>query len=112
MTIDFSATPDDRSLSTGSDAPFAGVPAWERGKKRRGFGAARRSAEPSSFAASTDPLLATDLTSAVDATDPNFAAGPTFADRVRKPATSRAPVAIVAGLILVGGVAAVLQGFP
>jgi len=60
MPIDFSATPDDDPTRRESDTPmFAPVPAWERGKKRRGFGSGRASAaqagpvaeEPRSFAA-------------------------------------------------------------
>ncbi len=103
MTTDISATPDNSPTNTSADSPmFAPVPAWERNNKRRGFGGGRSAAEPRSF----EPAPAIDAMGGVDPTDANFAAGPTFADRTRKPASSNVPVAIVAGLIVLGGIGA------
>jgi cytoskeletal protein RodZ len=110
MPIDFSATPDDSPTNNTADGPmFAPVPAWERNKKRRGFGGGRRASEPRSFAPTADPLIAepaADSMGPLEADDGNFAAGPTFANRTRKTASSKAPLAIVAGLIVIGGVGA------
>ncbi|WP_293369475.1 hypothetical protein [Phenylobacterium sp.] len=109
MTIDFSATPDDSPTNNTADGPmFAPVPAWERNKKRRGFGGGRAS-EPRSFAPADEPLAATPVSDALgplEPTDDAFAAGPTFANRTKKTASSNVPIAIVAGLIVIGGVGA------
>ena len=44
MPSDFISTPEDFSTDKESESPmFAPVPAWERGKKRRGFGGSRAS---------------------------------------------------------------------
>src|SRR5579862_4389963 len=134
MTTDFSATPDDRRTETESDM-FAPVPAWERGKKRRGFGAGRAgrvAEEPRSFVSDDEdratiaardareqlarepvwretetiapdgivyePLENTPPTESVFAGTPVYASLPSHG--------SKAPVAIAAGIILLGGAAA------
>ncbi|HXA38016.1 MAG TPA: hypothetical protein VNW53_03380 [Phenylobacterium sp.] len=103
MTTEISATPDNSPTNASTDSPmFAPVPAWERNNKRRGFGGGR-AAEPRSF----ESAPAIDAMGGVDPTDVNFAAGPTFADRTRKSASSNVPIAIVAGLIVLGGIGAV-----
>jgi hypothetical protein len=110
MPTDFSATPDESPINgTADGSVFAPVPAWERNKKRRGFGGGARASEPRSFAPSVDPLTATpvaDSMTPLETTDGSFASGATFADRTRKSASSKVPMAIVAGLIVVGGVGA------
>ncbi|THD58781.1 hypothetical protein [Phenylobacterium sp.] len=138
MTVDFSATPEDSPTNSESDTPmFAPIPAWERGKKRRGFGARRApapvaaqvAAEPRSFTPADDlsppsvsaaplhtgPMMAdpvatrpaVDQMGGVDPTDTSFIAGPAFASSGRaRRNTSTAPIAIAAGIILVGGLAA------
>jgi hypothetical protein len=114
MTIDFSATPDDDPTNKTGDGPtFAPVPAWERNRKRRGFGMGRRDAEPRSFAPGDEPLTTDPMAdsldpveSPVESDDGTFAAGPTFANRTRKTASSNVPIAIVAALIVIGGVGA------
>src|SRR4051812_9232202 len=122
MPTDFSDRPDP------NDSPmFAPVPAWERNKKRRGFGRAARTTtpmadatvpeavagEPRSFTAEREDLsLAAARKDHVDPTDTTFAEDSTFAGTpayAARPAARRssaAPLAITAGIILVGGLAA------
>jgi hypothetical protein len=128
MTIDFSSTPNDSLANTESEGSmFAPVPAWERGKKRRMFGGRARSTdstrvaeEPRSFAAETqadtlagdqpayafDPIGATDDDAVATATEPAFAGTPSYASVTARRKTSVAPVAITAGVVLIGGLAA------
>jgi hypothetical protein len=102
-----------------SDAPmFAPIPSWERGKKRRSFGGVRESrvaAEPRSFAPTEAPstTLSGDAMAyetrldTVDPTDTSFAGTPVYADRnVARKGNGAAPIAIAAGVILLGGLAA------
>jgi hypothetical protein len=103
MTDTPNTTPDDSPM-------FAPIPAWERNKKRRGFGGMSRAARPAetrSFAAApaheTEPQI--DRVSEVDPANTAFAAPPVYASRSQAKSSSATPVAIVAGLILVGGVA-------
>lgn len=107
MSNDFS--PIDPSESEGS--MFAPIPTWERGKKRRG--ASRVAAEPRTFAA--EPSDATrayearmDTVDPTDTTfDTGFASGPTFAGRTTsRKGNGAGPILVVAGVILVGGLAA------
>ncbi len=105
MTMDFTGSPNDRKTPDTSDAPmFAPVPAWERNRKRRSFG--RRAVEPRSFAAMDE--METDTLSPTPASgDTGFMAGPAFANRPRRTSKSSiAPIAVVAGIIVVGGLAA------
>ena len=119
MTNDFS--PIDPSESEGS--MFAPIPSWERGKKRRAFGArpSRVAAEPRSFAPAdvvpTRPVTLSEDARAyearMDTVDPTdtafdtgFASGATFADRTSRKGNGAGPILIAAGVILVGGLAA------
>jgi hypothetical protein len=101
----------DTPNTTADESPmFAPIPSWERGKKR-GFGRTSRvAAEPRSFApVERDTYLETapemDHISQVDPTNTAFAAAPIYATRTQAK-SSGAPVAIAAGLILIGGMAA------
>ena len=135
MPSDFSANPDDdRTTSDPESSMFAPVPAWERNKKRRGFGSGRVSRvapEPRSFAADEDedqriapaPQSAAPRSAAMADTgrafafepmDPEvrtepeegvFAGTPTYATATRAKSNT-APVMVAAGIILLGGVAA------
>jgi hypothetical protein len=113
MTINPTDTPtEDGSM-------FAPVPAWERGKKRRSFGR-RAPAEPRSFAPAaatmdeTAPIMGSpmepevDRLSDVDPANSTFAAAPIYVSNARSKSNGpvSAPVAIAAGLILIGGIAA------
>jgi hypothetical protein len=119
MPTDFTSTDSD-PISTESPM-FAPVPAWERGKKRRSFGSrgSRVAPEPRSFAAelSADPELAPATVKTrpvvaqreeiVDLPDETFAAAPVFASSTAaRKGNGAAPIAIAAGLILIGGLAA------
>jgi cytoskeletal protein RodZ len=128
MTIDFSSTPDDSPTNTESGGSmFAPTPAWERSKKRRMFGSRARSAdatrvaeEPRSFAAEPetetlagdqrayafDPIGPTDQSAFAAAGEPAFATTPSYASVTERRKTSVAPVAIAAGIVLLGGLAA------
>jgi len=121
MATDFRSTPDDFTPPTDvEDMPFAPAPAWERGKKRRGFGMGRTSRvapESRTFAAEPEPAIVTTPGPAVAAgetpfyetqadADTTFVATPAYASRSAARKGSSAPVAIVAGLIVLGGLAA------
>jgi hypothetical protein len=128
MTIDFSATPDNSPTNTESEGSmFAPTPAWERSKKRRMFGSRARSAdtarvaeEPRSFAAEPetdtlagdqrayafDPIGPTDESAFASTEEPAFASTPSYANVTARRKTSVAPVAIAAGIVLIGGLAA------
>jgi hypothetical protein len=128
MTIDFSSTPDDSPTNTESKGSmFAPVPAWERGKKRRMFGGSARSTdsahvaeEPRSFAAESetetlagdqrayafDPIGPADESAFAATTESEFAGTPSYASVTARRKTSVAPVAIAAGIVLLGGLAA------
>lgn len=118
MTIDFSATPDDSPTSKESDSPmFAPTPAWERGKKRRGFGGGRVAEEPRSFAPAPEAPAAAAETGAyaidpigpagsAQPTESMFAGTPSYAGVTARHKGSGAPVAIAAGIILLGGLGA------
>ncbi|MDB5499851.1 MAG: hypothetical protein JWP28_3882, partial [Phenylobacterium sp.] len=130
MTIDFSATPDNSPTTNESDSPmFAPVPAWERGKKRRGFGGGRTSRvaeEPRSFASEPetttaaaepgayafDPIGPTGSAQPTEsqptdnqAGESMFAGTPSYAGVTARRKGSGA-VAIAAGIILLGGLGA------
>src|SRR4051812_18830151 len=101
MPNEFTSIPDDFSTPAereGDAMPFAVTPAWERGKKRRGFGGGRTTrvaAEPRPFAAEPETVamagpaaMATETAAygggrldAVDPTDTTFAATPAYATR-------------------------------
>lgn len=123
MSTEFTSIPDDFSTPVNPGAtPFAPVPAWERGKPRRDL-AGQVAAEPRSFAPEraerpvatrpvTRPTTLSDDARAyearldtVDATDTTFAAEPVYVSRAASRNTSTAPIAIMAGIILLGGVA-------
>ena len=130
MPTDFTSNPADEPIRSESETPmFAPIPAWERGKKRRGFGGGRSSrvaAEPRSFAADavegdvvtgaavredlrpyeTRSEAMADSLAPTPATDTAFAATPAYATRTAVRKNSAAPVAIAAGIILLGGLAA------
>ncbi|MGZ6016434.1 MAG: hypothetical protein ACXWKM_11880, partial [Phenylobacterium sp.] len=113
MTINPTDTPIE-------DSPmFAPVPAWERSKKRGMFGGGRKPAArvaPEVRTFDPEPAVtpaaapfgaepAVDRLSDVDPVTSTFAAAPTYATRTTGK-SSAAPVAIIAGLVLIGGVAA------
>lgn len=127
MPTEFTSIPDDFSTPVNPDSiPFAPMPAWERGKTRRSLaGGDAVAAEPRTFSAEpittrpvTRPTTLTDDARAyearghearmdrVDPAETAFAAEPVYATRTAVRKTSAAPIAIMAGLILLGGVAA------
>ena len=127
MPVDFTANPDDDPTTTESEGPmFAPIPTWERNRKRRGFGArssVKPAAEPRTFVEDRDDRveaaalgagtgmaaggLAADTRDDLAATDAPFASAPIYGDRrTTTRRGSAAPMAIVAGLIVLGGVAA------
>jgi hypothetical protein len=131
MATDFTSNPADDPINNESETPmFAPIPAWERGKKRRGFGSGRTSRvapEPRTFtadgpeaaaaapvaAAAGGAMAAEDLrpyeTTRYDTAGPadtSFAAAPAYAGAARPRSGSRAPLAVAAGIIILGGLAA------
>jgi len=115
MSVDFNSTPLDRSTTPQSETPmFAPIPSWERNKKRRGLGAGKRdtsvreptvfdAAPEATYASAPDAAFAAPIDEPADAT---FAAAPAYATRPMKKSSGMAPLAIAAGIIAVGGLAA------
>jgi hypothetical protein len=127
---DFTSTPGKPSDETDGSA-FAATPSWDRSKKRRGFasrfgGTDRVASETRSFApadepppmtlsddarayearaAAGEPMDAIDPIETIDAPTGAFAVAPAYAERAAQKG-SNAPLAIAAGVILLGGLAA------
>ena len=121
MSNDFSPI----NTPNGETPMFAPVPSWERGKKRRSFGGrgSRVAAEPRSFAPEFSPepgdpvptrpvTLSEDARAyearmdTVDPTDTSFATAPIYAGATARRNNGAAPIALAAGIILLGGLAA------
>jgi hypothetical protein len=83
---------------------FAGIPSWERNRKRRSFGGGKsRPAAPTVAAEPVTPRNAAYM----EPTDTAFAAEPVFAtSTVKKSGGGVAPLAIAAGIVAIGGLAA------
>ena len=101
MSVDFNSMPKTEPGLGESDTPmFAGVPSWERNRKRRSFGGGKTRtvvAEP------VTPRNAAD----VPVSDSAFATAPTYSTRtVKKSGGGVAPLAIAAGIVAIGGLAA------
>ena len=108
MSVDFNSTPLNSPTTNESETPmFAAVPAWERSStKRRGFGGGkRRSAAPEPTVFDAAPVAGLGGTTA-ESEDVAFAAAPTYSTRTVKKSSGMAPLAIAAGIIAVGGLAA------
>lgn len=98
MSVDFNSMPSTEPGLGESETPmFAGVPSWERNRKRRSFGGKARPAVAEPVA----PRNAADVAAGETA----FAAAPAHATRPVKK-SGVAPLAIAAGIIAVGGLAA------
>jgi hypothetical protein len=106
MPTDFTSTDADLARTDGEGSMFAPIPSWERGKSRRSFGGrgTRVAPEARSFAPNDTTVESAPF---VDTETSDFAATPVFASRttVRK-GNGAAPIAIAAGVILLGGLAA------
>jgi len=100
MSVDFNSMPTNEPGLGESDTPmFAGPPSWERNRKRRSFGGGKSHtvvAEPAT------PRNAADVAAA----DATFAAAPTYSTRTVKKSGGVAPLAIAAGIVAIGGLAA------
>jgi len=114
MSVDFNATPMNSTTNSESDTPmFAPVPAWERSRKRGGMfggGKSRSSvgrAQPpvETAAAAADAAYAGPL-DPIDTDTSSFAAAPAFASRTVKKGRTGLPLAVAAGLVAIGGLAA------
>ena len=106
MPTDFTSTDSDIARTDGEGSMFAPIPSWERGKTRRTFGsrATRVAPEARSFAPNDTALEPAPF---VDAETSDFAATPVFASRTTaRRGNGAAPIAIAAGVILLGGLAA------
>jgi hypothetical protein len=112
MSADFNATPQDNPTTNESETPmFSGVPSWERNRKRGLFGGKSRAAEPAGEPMDDRPAMILDEPTAahadtVDAPSDAFAGAPAYASRTVKKRGSAAPIAIAAGIIAIGGLAA------
>jgi hypothetical protein len=101
MSVDFNSMPKTEPGLGESDTPmFAGVPSWERNRKRRSFGGGKTrtvAVEP------VAPRNAAD----VPVSESAFVTAPIQTTRVvKKSGGSVAPLAIAAGIIAIGGLAA------
>jgi hypothetical protein len=125
MPADFTSSENDPTLTESENSMFAPVPAWERGKKRRSFGMGRSSRvapEPRSFTSDEEleprvstmsgPAVGAERVEFIDTTDDDlgdsaFAGTPIYANRTAaRKGNGAAPIAIAAGVILLGGLAA------
>lgn len=105
MSVDFNSTPMNNPTTNESDTPmFAAVPAWERNRKRGMFGGKARSAAPRATGVDTSPEPAP--AAPLDSADTIFAAAPAYATRPAKKGRAGAPLAIAAGIVAIGGLAA------
>ncbi len=95
MSVDFNSKPMTEPGLGESDTPmFAGIPSWERNRKRRTFGGKPRAAAAEPVA----PRNAAD----VPPRDIAFAAAPVYGARtVRKNGGGVAPLAIAAGIVAI-----------
>jgi len=118
MSTNFTSE-NDPTLNATDSSVFAPVPAWERNKKRGMFGGRSRvAAEPRTFDEAPTTLSddARVYEARMDATDPVvgepivgdsvFAGTPIYANRPARKGNGAAPIAIAAGVILLGGLAA------
>jgi hypothetical protein len=102
MSVDFNSMPrDEPGLGESGTPMFAAVPAWERSRKRGGFGGKARSADPQ---VAVEPAPVRNA-AYVETDDEAFATAPTYATRTVKK-SSVAPLAIAAGIVAIGGLAA------
>ena len=104
MSVNFTGDPissPSSSSPSSEGSVFAAVPSWERNRKRRGF-------TGSSSAPPTQPLTAAEQI-VVETRPPTgdgvFAAPPAYTSTARRP-SGVAPLAIAAGIIALGGLAA------
>jgi hypothetical protein len=101
MSVDFNSMPKTEPGLGESETPmFAGVPSWERNRKRRSFGGGKSRTAPAEPVA---PRNAAD----VPVSDSAFATAPTHSTRtIKKSGGGVAPLAIAAGIVAIGGLAA------
>ncbi len=105
------AVNDFTPINTTTDSPmFAPIQSWERGRKRRGVGSSRQTTTaPEARVIATEPAAErmdrSDTAQALGA-EPAFAAAPPYATSRSARKTSAAPLAIAAGILALGGLAA------
>lgn len=126
MPTDFTSNPETSPVGETESPMFAPIPSWERNRKRRGFGRATRTVvapEKRTFAADdmddgpalmtetiatrpvlTDPMLRDEPLMTPSGTA--FAEPPAYVRTTIVRRNNAAPVAIAAGLIALGGLAA------
>jgi len=103
MSVDFNSMPSTEPGLGESDTPmFAGVPSWERNRKRRSFGGKARSAAP----VVADEPVVTRNAAYVEPKDEAIATAPVYTTRTVKKSGGVAPLAIAAGIVAIGGLAA------
>lgn len=104
MSVDYTSKPPTEPGLGESDTPmFAGVPSWERNRKRRTFGGKPRA----TAAVVTPEPVVTRNAAYVEPNDTAFAAEPVYATRtVKRGSAGVAPLAIAAGIMAIGGLAA------
>lgn len=104
MSVDFNSTPLSTPTTGETDAPmFAPIPSWERNRKRKGLGGKSRSAATVQVG---EPVAATTYAAPLDNVDPPFATTPAFAARPVKRGSTGLPMAVAAGIVAIGGLAA------
>ena len=106
MAVNNTNTPDS---STADTPMFAPIPSWERNRKRRAFGGAHRTAAPAPAVENRPPTGRLDAVETADllAADPTFAGlSPSVGSTKARARATIAPLAIAAGIIALGGLAA------
>ena len=104
MSVDFNSMPTTEPGLGESDTPmFAGIPSWERNRKRRSFGGKSRTVAP---VVAAEPVV-TRNAAYVEPKGEAFATAPVYTTRtVKKSGGGVAPLAIAAGIVAIGGLAA------
>ena len=106
MSVDFNATPLNTPTTGETDAPmFAPIPSWERNRKRKGFGGKSSSAATIQVGAPVADTTSASYAAPLD-TPNTFAAAPAFASRPVKKGRTGLPMAVAAGIVAIGGLAA------
>lgn len=100
MSVDFNSKPIAEPGLGESDTPmFAGVPSWERNRKHRGFGGGK------SRAAAAEPVASLNAADG-PVSESAFVTAPAYTKRAVRKSGGVAPLAIVAGIVAIGGLAA------
>ncbi len=107
MSVDFNTTPLNTSSTSETETPmFAPIPSWERNRKRKGFGGKSRAAATVQVGTPVSDARREADIAPRNAADSAFATAPAFATRPVKKGRTGLPMAVAAGIVAIGGLAA------